>query len=57
MLSLFVNNQADVLEAFNSTSSYQDDLLNIDNLYSGQMVDQIQVKIISKSSPQEPESL
>ena len=30
LLSLSGNNQADVVEAFNSTSSYLDDLLNID---------------------------
>ena len=29
-LSLSDNNQADIVEAFNSTSRYQDDLLNID---------------------------
>ena len=33
MLSLSVNNQSDVIEAFNSTSIYLDDLLNIDNPY------------------------
>ena len=31
MLSLSDNNQADVVEAFNSTSRYPDDLLHIDN--------------------------
>ena len=31
MLSLSDNNQADIIEAFNSTSRYLDDLLNIDN--------------------------
>ena len=31
MLSLSDNNQADVIEAFNSTSRYPDGLLNIDN--------------------------
>ena len=36
MLSLSDNNQA-----FNSTSRYLDDLLNIDNLYFEQMVGQI----------------
>ena len=41
MLSLSDNNQADVVEAFNSTSRYLDDLLNIDNLYFEQMVSQI----------------
>ena len=32
------NNQADVVEAFNSTSRYLDDLLNIDNPYFAQTV-------------------
>ena len=33
MLSLSDNKQADTIEAFNSTSRYLDDLLNIDNPY------------------------
>ena len=33
MLSLSDKNQTDIIEAFNSTSRYFDDLLNIDNLY------------------------
>ena len=33
MLSLSDSNQADVVEAFNSTSRYLYDLLNIDNPY------------------------
>ena len=33
MMSLSDNNQADVVEAFTSTSIYLDDLLNIDNTY------------------------
>ena len=43
MLSLSDNNQADIIEAFNSTSRYLDDLpvLNIDNPYFEQMVAQI----------------
>ena len=41
MLSLSDNNQADIIEAFNSTSRYLDDLLNIYNPYFEQMVDQI----------------
>ena len=41
MLSLSDNNQADIFEAFNSTSRYLDDLLNIDNPYFEQMVGQI----------------
>ena len=41
MLSLSDNNQTDIIEAFNSTSRYLDDLLNIDNPYFKQMVGQI----------------
>ena len=41
MLSLSDNNQADIIDAFNSTSRYLDDLLNIDNPYFEQMVGQI----------------
>ena len=41
MLSLSDNNQTDIIEAFNSTSRYSDDLLNIDNPYFEQMVGQI----------------
>ena len=37
MLSLSDNNQTDIIEAFNSTSRYLDDLLNIDNPYFEQM--------------------
>ena len=33
MKSLSPENQADIIEAFNSTSRYLDDLLNIDNIY------------------------
>ena len=41
MLSSSDNNQTDITEAFNSTSRYLDDLLNIDNPYFEQMVGQI----------------
>ena len=41
MLSLSDNNQTDIIEVFNSTSRYLEDLLNIDNPYFEQMVDQI----------------
>ena len=41
MKSLSRENQADIIEAFNSTSRYLDDLLNIDNIYFDQMVDRI----------------
>ena len=44
MLSLSDNNQTDIIEAFNSTSRYLDDLLNIDNPYFEQMVGQIYPK-------------
>ena len=39
--SLSSDNQADVIKAFNSTSRYLDDLLNIDNPYFEEMVNQI----------------
>ena len=41
MKSLSRENQADIIEAFNSTSRYLDDLLNIDNIYFDQMEDRI----------------
>ena len=41
MNSLYHDNQADVVDAFNSTSRYLDDLLNIDNPYFEGMVKQI----------------
>ena len=40
-ISLSDNNQADVTEAFNSTSRYLDDLLNIIVPYLEQLIDQI----------------
>ena len=41
MKSLSPENQADIIEAFNSTSRYLDNLLNIDNIYFEQMVNRI----------------
>ena len=41
MLSLSDNNQADVVEAFNSTSKYLDDLFSNDNPYFEQMISQV----------------
>ena len=38
MLSLPEDNQSDVIEAFNSTSRYLDDLLNVDNYFFDSMV-------------------
>ena len=41
MKPLSRDNQADIIEAFNSTLRYLDDLLNIANIHFEQMVDQI----------------
>ena len=41
MLSLSDDNQSEVIEAFNSTSRYLDDLLNIDNNFFDNMVNHI----------------
>ena len=41
MTSLSDDNQADIIEAFNSISRYLDDLLNIDNPYFEGMFNQI----------------
>ena len=41
MMSLSDNNQTDIIEAFNPTSRYLDDLLNIVNHYFEQMVGHI----------------
>ena len=59
MLSLSDNNQSDVIEAFNSTSRYLDDLINIDNPYFEQMVGQIyptelQLNKANSSDTEEP---
>ena len=41
MLSLSDDNQTDIIEAFNCTSRYLDDLFNIDNPNFEQMVGQL----------------
>ena len=41
MKSISRENQTDIIEAFNSSSRYLHDLLNIDNIYFDQMVDRI----------------
>ena len=41
MMSLSNDNQADVIDAFNSTSRYYDDILNINNIDFDNMVSQI----------------
>ena len=40
-MSLSEDTQSDVIEAFNSTSRYLDDLLNIDNNFFDSMVNRI----------------
>ena len=41
MMSLSDDKQADVIDAFNTTSRYLDDILNINNVYFGNMESQI----------------
>ena len=41
MMSLSDDNQADVIDAFNTTSRCLDDILNINNVYFDNMVSQI----------------
>ena len=41
MMSLSDDNQADVIDAFNTTSRYLDDILNINNMYFDNMVSHI----------------
>ena len=41
MISLSYDKQADVIDAFNTTSRYLDDILNINNVYFDNMVSQI----------------
>ena len=38
MMSLFDDKQADIIDAFNTTSRYLDDILNINNIYFDNMV-------------------
>ena len=40
MMSLSDDKQADVIDAFNTTSRYLDNILNIDNVYFNKMVNQ-----------------
>ena len=55
MLSLSDNNQTDIIEAFNSTSRYLEDLLNIYNPYFEQMVGQIyQLNKVNSSDTEAP---
>ena len=51
MKNLSSDNQADVIKAFNSTSRYLDDLLNIDNPYFEGMVNQIYPSELQLNKP------
>ena len=59
MKSLSRENQADMIEAFNSTLRYLDDLLDVDNIYFDQMVDciyptELQLKRANSSDTEAP---
>ena len=59
MKDLSSDNQTDLIKAFNSTSRYLDDLLNIDNPYFEGMVNQIyppelQLNIVNTSDTEAP---
>ena len=41
MMSLSDDKQADVIDAFNTTSRYLDDILNVNNVYFDNMISQI----------------
>ena len=41
MMSLSGDKQADIIDAFNTTSRYLDHILNINNVYSDNMISQI----------------
>ena len=41
MMSLSDDKQADITDAFNTTSRYLDDILNINNVYFDNMVNQM----------------
>ena len=45
MMSLSDNNQADIIDSFNTTSGHLDDILTINNVYFDNMVSQI-IKIL-----------
>ena len=53
MKSLSRENQADIIEAFNSASRYLDDLLNVDNIYFEHMVDRIYPAELQLNGPRQ----
>ena len=58
MLSLSEDNHSDVIEAFNSTSRYLDDLFNIDNNFFDSMVNHIYPsELVNKANMSDAEAL
>ena len=51
MMSLSDDKQADVIDAFNTTSRYLDDILNINNVYFDNMVSQIYPSELQLNKP------
>ena len=51
MMSLSDDKQADVIDAFKTTSRYLDDILNINNVYFDNMVSQIYPSELQLSKP------
>ena len=45
MMSLSVENQSEIIEAFSSTSRHMNDLLNIDNTYFDGIISQIRTSV------------
>ena len=56
MMSLSDDKQADVIDAFNTTSRYLDDILNINNVYFENMVSQIYPSELNKANASETEA-
>ena len=56
MLSLSEDNQSGVIEAFNSTSRYLDDLLNIDNNFFDSVVNRISELQLNKANVPDAEA-
>ena len=59
MMSLSDDKQADVIDVFNTTSRYLDDILNINNVYFDNMVSQIypsELELNKKPIPQYTEA-
>ena len=56
MMSLSDDKQADVIDAFNTTSRYLDDILNINNVYFDNMVCQIYHSELNKANASDTEA-